>query len=129
MTISTNLLADAEEQSGLAAKVNLFIDEMTAKAIDGLSLTEFVELLVAAMRICIESLETMMLDGPNRKIVVLSVVQTLFDRFSDSVVPIYLLPAWWIIKPAFRSLCLSLAAGTVEVLLPLIRKQNESPKT
>lgn len=121
MTISSIPLKAADSAEGLSRKVQVFIDATYEKAADGLTLSEFCEISVAAMRISVASVDHLLLENADKKLVVLTVVGDIFDRFSDAVIPMPLKPVWWIVKPAFRSLCLSLAAGAVEALLPLVR--------
>jgi 2-dehydro-3-deoxygluconokinase len=55
--------------------------------------------------------------------VVLEAVAVLFDSLAVMCVPYGGYPFWFIVRPAARSLVIAIAAGTIETLLPLLRKK------
>ena len=53
--------------------------------------------------------------------VLVLIVGVFFDEVADGLAPIYAKPVWFLLRPAVRSLVLSLAAGAIESILPLVR--------
>lgn len=110
------------DAAGIYGKVDAFVLSARAKAADGLTWAEFGELLVALVRLLVESLDAVsVLTGPQKKAMVLEAVGLLFDAVADRAVPAYLYPLWLLARPAVRQLVVALAAGAVEQILPLVR--------
>jgi hypothetical protein len=114
-------LAVADEAAGLNAKVAAYIEFARQRTRDGLTVPELAELILGALRLSIAAVDTLSAPGADKKATVIQVAATVFDAFADQVVPLALRPVWWVFRPAARSLVCSLAAGAVEVLLPLVR--------
>lgn len=107
---------------GLAQKVSAYIAVATSAAADGLTWSEFGELLVALLRLLIETLDTVSgMTGPEKKAAVLEAAGLLFDAVADKCVPLAAWPIWILVRPAVRSLVLALAAGAIEPILQLAR--------
>lgn len=121
MPISDMPVVAAGEASGLTAKVQAYIETARVRAADGITVAELVELILSAMRIAIEAVDALSVSGAEKKRIVSDLAAMLFDEFADLCVPTFARPAWWLLRPAARSLCLSAAAGAVESLLPLVR--------
>jgi len=120
--ITTAAYAAASDASDLASAVQAFLDTAVAKASDGITWAEFGELLIALLRLTVTSLDVVSgMDGAEKKALVMVAVGSLFDRLADQAVPPIALPVWWLVRPAVRSLLMSLASGAVEALLPLVR--------
>ena len=120
--ITTAAYAAASDADDLASAVQAFLDTAVAKASDGITWAEFGELLIALLRLAVTSLDVVSgMDGAEKKALVMVAVGTLLDRLADRAVPPIALPMWWLVRPAVRSLLMSLASGAVEALLPLVR--------
>ena len=111
--------ADAIETLG--GKVTAYIAVARIKAADGLTISELSELIVSAMRIAIGALDSIPVDGAQRKAIVIDFVGDMFDEFADRVVPLPLWPVWLLSKKTIRIIALAVAAGATEALLPLVR--------
>lgn len=115
-------VAAASSVAGMFDKVKAYIATAQSAAADGLTWAEFGELLVALVRLLVESLDAVsVLTGPQKKAMVLEAVGLLFDAVADQAVPAYLYPLWLLARPAVRQLVVALAAGAVEQILPLVR--------
>jgi len=115
-------VAAAASVAGMFDKVKAYIATAQSAAADGLTWAEFGELLVALVRLLVESLDAVsVLTGPQKKAMVLEAVGLLFDAVADKAVPAYLYPLWLLARPAVRQLVVALAAGAVEQILPLVR--------
>ena len=80
-------------------------------------------LVAALVRLTVETLDaTKTLTGDEKRAIVLEAVGVLFDSLAVLCVPYGMYPFWYIIRPAARSLVVAIAAGTIETLLPLLRK-------
>lgn len=124
MPISQMPIAVAEEATGLNAKLAAYIEVARQRSADGLTVAELTELILGAVRLGIAAVDTLTAPGADKKATVVSIATAVFDQFSDLIVPLPLRPVWWLVKPAARTLVCSLAAGAVEVLLPLVRSSN-----
>jgi hypothetical protein len=105
----------------LGDKVKAYVAVARLKAADGLSIAELSELIVSAMRMAIAALDSIPVDGVERKAIVIAFVGDIFDEFADRVVPLPAWPVWIIAKPTVRIIALAIAAGATEALLPLVR--------
>jgi len=104
-------------------KIEEFILLAQARAIDGLTWAEFGEILVEFLRLVLHVLDGVIsMTGAEKKAFTLRAVASLFDAVADYAVPTMLLPVWFIVRPAVRSLVVALASGAIEQLLPLVRK-------
>lgn len=121
MPISDMPLVAAGEGTTLTEKVAAYIETARVRAADGITVAELVELILSAMRIAIDAVDALNVSGAEKKRIVTDLAAMLFDEFADLCVPALARPAWWLLRPAARSLCLAAAAGAVEALLPLIR--------
>jgi hypothetical protein len=114
-------VAAASGVAGMFDKVKAYIATAQSAAADGLTWAEFGELLVALVRLLVESLDAVsVLTGPQKKAMVLEAVGLLFDAVADKAVPAYIYPLWLLARPAVRQLVVALAAGAVEQILPLV---------
>jgi hypothetical protein len=103
-------------------KVSAFLAAASSSAEDGLTWSEFGELLVALLKLCVSVLDTTAtLTGPEKKALVLDAVGMLFDAVAGRCVPLVAYPVWVLARPAVRQLVLALASGAIEQLLPLVR--------
>jgi hypothetical protein len=107
---------------GVAEKVRAFIQTASAAAAGGISVSEFGELVVALLRVAMAAVDSMPVDGAEKKAWVLEAVGLLFDAVADKCVPALAYPVWIVVRPAVRSLVLLAAAGAIESMLPLVRK-------
>lgn len=117
-------IAAAEERVGLLDKIAAFVSAARAVAADGLTWTEFGELMVGLLRLVVAVLDTVAtLTGEQKKALALEAVGDLFDAVADRAVPPLAYPIWIVARPAVRSLVLALASGAIEQLLPLVRSK------
>jgi hypothetical protein len=122
MPISTEPV-DVFENSDdtLRGKLVAYIESAKAKAQDGITVSEFSELLFGAVRLTVVGVEHVRgLSGDQKKQLSMKVVGDVFDALADFVIPLPLKPVWWLVRPAARTLCISLAAGLVEGVVPLL---------
>lgn len=107
---------------GIYQKVTAYITTAKAMAVDGLTWVEFGELLVALLRLVIQTLDEVAgMTGAQKKAAVVESAGLLFDAIADRAVPLAAWPIWILVRPAVRSLVLALAAGAVEPILQLSR--------
>lgn len=117
-------IAAAEERVGLLDKIAAFVSAARAVAADGLTWSEFGELMVGLLRLVVAVLDTVTtLTGEQKKALALEAVGDLFDAVADRAVPPLAYPIWIVARPAVRSLVLALASGAIEQLLPLVRSK------
>lgn len=122
MDTSAPIGAAERLDAGLLDKIAAFIQAAREAAADGLTWAEFGELLLSLLRLVVTTLDTVSgLTGPQKKALALEAVVSLFDAVADKAVPTMLWPLWILARPAVRSLVVSLAAGAIEQLLPLVR--------
>lgn len=120
--IAEQPIAAAGSVTSLGEKVTAFLSTAKSLAADGLTWSEFGELLLALLRIAITTLDAVQtLTGADKKALVLEAVAALFDSLADHAIPPVVYPFWLISRSAIRSLILALASGAVEVLLPMVR--------
>jgi hypothetical protein len=117
-------LAAAAPFNDIASKVSAFLVTARVSAKDGLTWGEFGLLVAALVRLSVETLDaTKTLTGEEKRAIVLEAVGVLFDSVAVMCVPYATYPFWYIVRPAARSLVIAVAAGTIETLLPLLRKK------
>lgn len=119
--ISTAPVAVASSLLTVADKARAFVAAAKSAAVDGLTVGEFGELTVALLRVAMATVDSLPVDGAQKKAWVLEAVALLFDELADKAVPAIAWPLWIVFKPAIRSLVLAAAGGAVESLLPLVR--------
>jgi len=116
-------IAAARPFSDIADKVTAFLVTARVSARDGLTWMEFGALVAALVRLTVETLDaTQNLTGEEKRAIVLEAVGVLFDSLAVLCVPYATYPFWFIVRPAARALVVAIAAGTIEILLPLLRK-------
>lgn len=120
--IATAPVAAAFGQSTLMAQVAAFLEVAKRSAADGITWAEFGELLLALLRLSVTTLDAVQgMTGAEKKALVLSAVEALFDSLADKAVPLVVWPVWILAKPAIRALVLAIASGAIEIVLPLTR--------
>lgn len=114
--------AAADASEGLLSKVAAFIDAATLAAVDGLTWSEFGELMLSLLRLVVSSLDLVAsLTGPQKKALAVDAVARLFDAVADQAVPAAVYPLWLLVRSPVRAIVVALAAGAIEQLLPLVR--------
>ena len=122
MSITVVPITEAVDQPGLLDKISTFIASAKVVSADGLTWSEFGEMLLALLRLVVAALDSVtMLSGAEKKAMAIDAVARLFDAVADYAVPMTLYPIWLVARPAVRSLVLALAGGVLEQLLPLVR--------
>jgi hypothetical protein len=120
--ITDKPMAAAAQFEDIARRVKAFIAAAQDAAADGITWAEFGQLFVSLLRLSIYSLDTMTnLTGPEKKEIAIHAVAVLFDVVADKAVPAYVYPLWLLVRSPIRSLLLAVAAGAIEVLLPMVR--------
>lgn len=100
-----------------------FVSSARAAAADGLTWSEFGELLVSLLRLMIGAYDGVTgMDGVAKKLAVTATAAQLFDALADKCVPVVAWPVWLLIRTPVRMIVLALAGGAVEALLPLTRR-------
>lgn len=103
-------------------KITAFLLAARQAAMDGLTWGEFGELMVALLRLSIETLDHVgSLTGEEKREIVLHAVGRLFDLVADKAIPAVVYPVWLLVKSPVRSLVVALASGAIEQLLPMVR--------
>lgn len=105
----------------IADAVRAYIETAKSASADGLTWTEFGELLVSLLRLAVRLAELLHVSGPEKKAIVLEAVAALFDAVADRCVPALARPLWLLARTPIRALVLALASGAVEAILPLVR--------
>lgn len=119
--ISTAPVQATQDLSVLGDKVSAFIAIAQLKARNGLTLSEFGELVVALLRVVMSTVDSLPAEGSEKKQWALDAVAALFDSLADGCIPILAWPIWILVKPAARSILLLTVSGAIESLLPLVR--------
>lgn len=115
-------VAATDAVEGVLHKISAFITTAQDAAADGLTWTEFGQLLVALLRLVVAAVDGVTtMTGPQKKAFVMEAAAHLFDAVADFAVPFWAIPLWVVARPAVRSLVMALASGAVEQLLPLVR--------
>jgi hypothetical protein len=120
-TITEAAVAAADSPKILSEKVMLFVQTAKGLAVDGLSLSDFGELLIALLRLCVSFLDSIPETGEAKKAYAMEAVALLYDELIDKIVPIWAWPVWMMLRPVARPLVMALASGAIESLLPLVR--------
>lgn len=121
------MISDAPTAAGsqfdnISESVRAYITTAKVAAKDGLSWSEFGELLVGLLRLAVQTLDRVAtLTGPQKKELAIAAAAALFDTLADKCVPLVAWPAYVVARPAIRALVLALASGAIEILLPLTR--------
>jgi hypothetical protein len=124
MSVSAAPVYAADEAVTLAEKVKAFVAMARQRAVGGLTVREFGELVLALMRIAVSEADAIPVSGAAKKEWVVQAVGILFDELSDFLVPTIAKPLWVLFRPGFRALLLKLVDGMIEALLPLIRGEQ-----
>ena len=98
-----------------------FIENAKRLGSDGLTVSEFGELLMSLLKLAVQIADGYQNSGAEKKLWVLNLVGVLFDEVADGLVPIYLKPFWLMFRSGVRALVISLASGAIESILPLVR--------
>ena len=119
--ISTAPVQATQDLSVLGDKVSAFIAIAQLKARNGITLSEFGELVVALLRVVMSTVDSLPAEGSEKKQWALDAVAALFDSLADGCIPVLAWPIWILVKPAARSILLLVVSGAIESLLPLVR--------
>ena len=120
-TITEAAISAASGPKVLSEKVMLFVQTAKGLAVDGLSLSDFGELLIALLRLCVTFLDAIPDTGEAKKAYAMEAVALLYDELIDKIIPIWVWPLWLMLKPAARPLVMAIASGAIESILPLVR--------
>jgi len=120
------MITDAPTSAGLqftdvvnAARAYIVTAKVAAK--DGLTWSEFGELLMGLLRLTIHAADVLNVPGQQKKAVVMEAAAALFDALADRAVPVWVYPFWLAVRGPTRALVLAIASGAIEQLLPLVR--------
>jgi hypothetical protein len=108
--------------NGLNQQVQDFIAAARLQARGGLTVAEFVDLAQRLLRLVVSGLEQVQAPGADKRQWALDCVGMLFDAVASSLVPIWLVPVWPLIRGSVRQIVVT-AAGVVldRLALPLVR--------
>jgi hypothetical protein len=112
----------AAPMPGIGSKTKAFVAVALIKAKDGLTVSEFGELFLALMRLCIEAVDALDAAGSEKKAWVLAALDELFEALADKAVPFYAYPFWIVARPAIKAAVMAAASGAIEVVLSWIRR-------
>jgi len=98
--------------------------EWSKRSEGGYTVSEYATLMTMSLRAMIAAADLIPVKGEERKELVMHYAGELFDKFAHRIVPIYLKPVWFVVAPAARQLAMSLASGTIEGLLPIVRGET-----
>jgi hypothetical protein len=115
-------VADAAP-GGVLTKLDAFISAARSSAADGITWSEFGELLVALLRLAVSSLDAVaIMTGAEKKAIAIDAAGRLFDALAGLCSPLLVWPIWGLFRAPVRLLVLALASGAIEQLLPLVRR-------
>jgi hypothetical protein len=108
--------------SDLESQVRAFIASARDQARGGLTVAEFVDLAQQLLRLVVAGLEQIQAPGADKRAWAVNAVGLLFDAVASSLVPVWLLPVWPLIRGSVRQI-VTTAAGVVidRLTLPLVR--------
>lgn len=118
--ISEAPIAAAGTAATVLEKIRAYVASCQTLAQDGITVSEFAEMAIGLLRVSMEAVDSIPIDGPAKKAWVLDAVALLFDAVADKFVPTLAWPIWIVIKPGVRSLVLAAAGGAVEAILPIL---------
>lgn len=122
MPISDAPVAATAHLDTLAEKLAAFSVTARMKAADGLTLVEFGELFFAFLRLAIEQVDDITsLTGEQKRAAVMASVAVLFDTLAPFAIPSVFWPLWLVQRGIIRTAFLAVAAGALEIILPLTR--------
>lgn len=106
----------------LEKQVREFVAAAKRNAAGGLTVAEFVELAQQLLRLVVAGLEQVNAPGADKRAWALDCVGLLFDAVASSLLPVWLLPVWPLIRGSVRQIVVT-AAGVVldRLALPLVR--------
>ncbi len=106
----------------LEQQVQDFIAAARSQARGGLTVAEFVDLAQRLLRLVVAGLEQVQAPGADKRAWALDCVGMLFDAVASSLLPIWLVPVWPLIRGSVRQIVVT-AAGVVldRLALPLVR--------
>lgn len=106
----------------LEIQVREFIAEAKRQARGGLTVAEFVDLAQRLLRLVVAGLEQVQAPGTDKRAWALDAIGLLFDAVASSLLPVWLLPVWPLIRSSVRQIVVT-AAGVVldRLALPLVR--------
>ena len=114
-------ISAASQFTDVVNAARAYVTTAKVAAADGLTWTEFGELLVGLLRLSVQAADLLNVPGDQKKAVVMEAAAALFDAVADRAVPTVLWPVWIVARPSVRSLVLALASGAVEQILPMVR--------
>jgi hypothetical protein len=106
------------------AKISLFLSDARRTAADGLTWSEFGQMLVSLLHLVVDVLDKVnTLSGQEKKEIALTAVAALFDTTAGRCVPLAAWPAWAFLRPVLRAFVMALASGAIESMLHIVRSK------
>ena len=121
MTDTTAPATAASRYVEIASAVSAYISTARSMAADGITWTEFGELLVQLLRLAVRLADLLSVSGAEKKVIVMEAAAALFDALADRCVPLWVWPVWGLVRGPVRALVLALSSGAIEAILPLVR--------
>lgn len=118
-------LAAAGTVNQVAEKVRAYIESCQGLAADGVSISDFAQMVLGLLRVAVAAVDAFPLAGPAKKTWVLEAVAQLYDALAVAVASQLPWPLWILSRRTTRAIVLAAASGAVEFLLPMV----VAPKT
>ena len=110
------------EPGSLEKKLRIFFLQVEQVLKDKkITLQEVVAVFLCGLRLAVQAVDDLPIEGGRRKILVMGAASRLFDTYAYLACPLLLKPFWFAIKPIVRPIALTAASGAVEFLIPTIR--------
>jgi hypothetical protein len=106
----------------LERQVREFVAAAKLQARGGLTVAEFTDLTQRLLRLAVAGLEQVQAPGADKRAWALDCVGMLFDVTASSVLPVWLLPVWPLVRGSVRQIVVVVAGVVLDRLaLPLVR--------
>jgi hypothetical protein len=113
----------ATQFTDVVAATRAYVVTAKAVAADGLTWSEFGELLVGLLRVSVTAADALTGPGADKKTLVMDGAAALFDATAALAMPFWSRPFWVVIRPAVRQLVLAIADGATEQLVQIERAE------
>lgn len=108
-----------------SAKIGVFIERSRRRFEDGISISDFAGIFFDSIKLAVEAVDVLPIQGELRKAMVLDFSEEIFETFTPLLIPPMALPFWFFAKPSIKKFFLLFASGIIEHILPMIREGNK----
>lgn len=105
-----------------SAIIGVFIERSRRRFEDGISVSDFAGIFFDCMKLAVEAVDVLPIQGELRKAMVLDFAADIFETFTPLLIPAVATPVWFFAKPAAKKFFLLFASGLVEAILPVVRE-------